>query len=355
MRLAGAVSEALRNIRSGTTRASVLALVFAAGVVGLASLDLVTVGALQRDSLTFDRAAASTKVVVGEGLIAGGDCDALAGTQGVRGAGALRPGRPLTLTSAPDDPVPTYAVSPGMERVLAVRAVGGTGAWLPTSLAELLGVQPGSVLPTQSGPLRVAGLFDHPEDGRDARLAYAILVPEAPATAFDECWASSWPSVRGLDEFLRWTAAVQPGAATPMPIGQLNNALGPIYDPRAAFDARVTRWNWVGAAGLGLLLGYVASRRRRLEYASALHAGQARPAQLLTALLEGLVWVGGGLCVAAVLCLVMALSTVAEQQALALFAAVPVLAAAGPMAMVGVLAGVLQTRERHLFEYFKDR
>lgn len=348
-------TEAWRNIRSRTTGAVVLALTLAATVGGLAALDLVTVAGLQRDSLAFDRSGASTRIVTAEHLVDGADCDRLAESPGIRGAGALRQGRPVTLAAAPGDPIPSYAVSPGLGAVLAVRGAGGSGVWMPTSLARLLGVRDGSTLTTTHGPLRVAGLFDYPEDGRDARLGYALLVPEAPTSAFDECWAASWPARSDLDEALRWTGVVHPGSSTPMTIGQLNNNHGPAYDARAAFDARVTGSSWIGAGLVGLLLGYVAARRRRLEYASGLHAGQSRPAQVLTALIESAVWVGGALGLTISSLAVVAVRVVPEDRRVVLLTAVPSLAVAGAMALTGVLLGVMQTKERHLFTYFKDR
>lgn len=355
MRHASVATEAWRNIRTGTTRAWVLAFVLAAGLAGLAALDILTVARLQRDALTFDHSGASTRRVAAEGLINGADCDRLGELKGVRGAGAVKPSSPITLVAVPGDPIPSYAVSPGLSRVLGVQGAPGTGVWVPTSLAQLLGVGEGSVLATRNGPMRVAGTFAHPDDGRDARFGFAVLVPQPATAPFDECWATSWPSVAGLDDALRWTGKVVPDSTTPLTIGQFNNSHGPSYDPGEALDARVTRWGWLGAVVIGLALGYAASRRRRLEYASALHAGQSRSAQVLTAMWESTVWVAVGVVVAGLAAAVAAWRVVPEDQVVVMTGSIPALVAGGVSAVVGAVIGVAQTKERHLFGYFKDR
>ena len=68
-----------------------------------------------------------------------------------------------------------------------------------------------------------------------------------------------------------------------------------------------------GAAAVGLIAGAFSVRRRRLEQASALHAGQARADQLAQVGLKTLAW-----------------------------------------GTLGALGGAAATRESHLFRYFKD-
>lgn len=349
------LGEAWRNLVSGTTRAIGLALALALGVGAPAVLDLVAVGGLQDDSLAFEQAGAAIRTVTAEGLVVGEDCDRLAESEGVTSSGAIRAGAPITVSAVPDDPIPSYLASPGLAAVLGVRTTGGAGVWVPDSLASLLGVTEGSILATTRGPMRVAGRFAYPEDGRDARLGYAIVVPERATARFDECWAQSWPGASGLADQLRWAGQVVPGDSTPMTIGQLNNAMGPIYDPGAVLDTRVTRWGWLGSGVVGLSLGYVAARRRRLEYASALHAGQARAPQVLTALVETMVWVSVALTVAACVAVLVAGYRLPEDHLIVLLGEVPAAVAGGLGAILGVVAGVVMARERHLFAYFKDR
>lgn len=350
MRLSAVLSEVARNIRSGTTRAALLAAALAACVGGLMALDLSAIGTLQRTSLDFERSAAATRVLVAEGLIDGRDCDALAPA-----SGALRRGRPIVLDAVPADPVPTYLASPGLATVLGLGTGLGRGVWLSREFAGMLGVGVGSVLTTSDGPMRIAGVFEYPQDGRDARLSLALVVPETPSARYDECWATEWPADPGLDDALRWTAAVSLGAVGALPVGQLNNSHGPAYDPHAAYSARVTRWTWLGAAALGAALGYGAVRRRRLEYASALHAGQPRPAHVLTAILETGYWVGWGALAAVAIGLVVAGQVVPRDPAVALAAQAPTVAAAGSAALLAAGIGILRVRGRHLFAYFKDR
>ena len=73
---------------------------------------------------------------------------------------------------------------------------------------------------------------------------------------------------------------------------QVNKGRDAHYDARASYVNRSTRWMpWVGLA-IGVLVGVFGVRRRRLEYAGALHSGQSKGAQLLGIGVETGVWAG---------------------------------------------------------------
>lgn len=58
----------------------------------------------------------------------------------------------------------------------------------------------------------------------------------------------------------------------------------------------MTRWMpWLGLV-VGLVFGAFGVRRRRLEYAGALHSGQSKGAQLLEIAVETLIWSWFGVC-----------------------------------------------------------
>ena len=75
-------------------------------------------------------------------------------------------------------------------------------------------------------------------------------------------------------------------------VTQVNKGFDAHYDARASYVNRSTRWMpWVGLA-IGVLVGVFGVRRRRLEYAGALHSGQSKGAQLLGIGVETGVWAG---------------------------------------------------------------
>lgn len=105
----------------------------------------------------------------------------------------------------------------------------------------------------------------------------------------------------------------------------------------------------------GGCLGFAAVRTRRLELAGALHVGVGPIALLGTQLTQTLAWlVAAGGLLAPVMLVAVGEVAAAERPGL-LELATPPVAGALVAVMLGVAAGVLVTRERHLFDYFKSR
>ncbi len=143
MRLSSVLSEAGRDIRSGTTRFATFALLLAAttGIAGAA--DVGTVASLTRDASAYVASGAATRTAAREGGIDGAACDALAGHGDVLAAGALRPGPGLALTALPGATLSTFEVTPGLAALIA-DSDGRAGAWLSPTLAERLGAAAGT-------------------------------------------------------------------------------------------------------------------------------------------------------------------------------------------------------------------
>lgn len=357
MRPREVASEAGRNLASATTGALVLALLLGACCAGLAITDATSIDQMQRRAAEFSASGASVRILTAQGLVDPASCQRLQLVHGVRAAGALRPADPLTLLAAPASSIPSFSVTSGLAHVLGVRAVAQTGVWMSQDLARALGAAMGQRLQTTTGELVLAGTFSWPDDGRDSRLGYAVLQPVlASVSTMDECWTDVWPSTEALDEVIRSTTVVRGGGgAQPMTIGQLNNTFGTVLDAKTEFVNRPTRYAHPGCLLLGLVLGLVAARRRRLEYASALHCGQRRAAQVATALLETTVWACGGALIATT-ALSLTLSWI-DSPAMREILRIDV---RGPMAgllgsELGALLGLLLIKEEHLFRYFKDR
>ncbi|MBT1177546.1 hypothetical protein JS532_08230 [Bifidobacterium callimiconis] len=382
MRLSSIVSEALRNIAQGTSRAVLLALaVFVcSGLLG--GYEMASVLALEKQAANRIQADADVKVIVGA-PIDGAACDNLAistwkqtnGSSSANGpsiSGALRDGPQITPTSTPGRDVTSYEATPGLLHLLAEHAtttgrrnvdkanfvsVDATGIWVPTDLANDFGLSVGSRFETTSGITTVAGIYQWPNDGRDTRLAYAVITPVSASNGtFDECWARQWPVSNDTDRLLYSTAIItdgtEQGAAG---ITQLNKGFDSQYDALGSYLTRMTRWMPALGLMIGVLLGVLSVHRRRLEYAGALHSGQTKGAQLLELAVETWIWAGiGTLCAIIILFAAGYRLSIADSMAITITAIRTSVALFSGTTVAAICAGAC-IRESQLFRYFKKR
>lgn len=353
MRAASVVSEAWRDLLTGTARAATLALVLVLGVGSLAVLDARAMVGVLRDAEEFRAAGAATWVLDDLDNVDGSRCAALDGVGGMR-AGALRQGGPLRALAMPSSQLTVWEATPGLLGAALGRDVTtATGVWLSEDLASALGARPGSVLATTAGETPVAGVYAWPDDGRARTLGYSVVVPVAPTGRFSACWASTWPPDRDTAGLLYSTTGAKVGAQATF--GQLNGRLGAELDAPALLEARLTRWAPAAATLLGLVVGWAGVRMRRLHVASALHARVPRPHLAWQHLLEAGAWVCAAVLVAAAATGWAAAAGNPEPPTTVWLTALRTVGAGAGAALLGTLAGVLGTRERHLFRYFKDR
>lgn len=347
--------EVWRNLYTGTARAALFALAFAAVVGSLAVADTRAVVGLHRQAAEFTSSGASVRVLTTDGDVDGRTCEALSEVAGVAASGALREDGRLVLDAMPNNPVPSYAASPGLSGVLGLRAEPVSGVWLSDHTAELLGVRPGQEVNTDLGPMRVAGVFPYPEDGRDARLRHAVVVPESATNDYDQCWVDTRPPTDSVDDLVMWALRAGTDPSSSVTIAQLNTTLGSEFDGATAFAERVTRMAAPTAAVAGAVLGFVAVRLRRLEWAAALHVGVSRRALLGTVALETAVWAPAGLVLA--LCALVVAAHVGNPAHVwdTVAVTVPGVVAAALTAQIGALTSASLVRESHLFRYFKER
>ena len=136
---------------------------------------------------------------------------------------------------------------------------------------------------------------------------------------------------------------------------QVNKSFDSHYDAQASYEQRMTRWMpWLGLA-VGLMFGAFSVRRRRLEYAGALHSGQSKGAQLLEITAETMIWSGlacassvallGAYCVRMSSADAMTVWLGAMRTPCAIFAGV----------MVSSMLVGMTIRETQLFRFFKQR
>lgn len=360
MRVGSVWSEAVRNVASRTTRATLLALVLTFGAGGLAWADVHSYVGVVRDAETYRSSGSAVRTVSTEGReVNGRRCDALAGTAGVVAAGALRPGVALDLLALPGTDLRTWEVTPGVVDLLAaagaspVAGSAGPGVWLSDDLALALGARPDDELATSGGTVRVAGIYTWPDDGRARDLGYAVLSPVAAAGAFDRCWAQVWPVDEGVAGLLH--TALEPAGVAASRTSPLNASLGSSLDGPQLLAARPTRLAPLAAAMLGAALGLLAVRARRLEIASAMHARVPRAHLTWQHVLEAAAWVGAGTALSAALVAHAAIDGNPDPALAAWITGMRTVLAGGAAAILGILAGVVATRESHLFRYFKER
>ena len=377
MRLLSIVSESLRNIGAGTSRAFLWCLVTMLVGVLLGGVDAVTIIGEEREAAARIAAYADVRVLVAQtAVVDGATCDLITGAAGGPDAtGALRPGPQITMRATPGRDVSSYEVTPGFLRLLAAGSTtaDATGVWVSVELARNFGLSRGARLETTAGDATVAGVYDWPNDGRDTRLAYAMVVPvSASASPFVECWAKQWPVSGRIDELLNeaviasassgasaggadTTGASEASMRMPAGIAPLNRSFDSRYDANARYRSRLTRHAPVAALVAGMLIGMIGVHRRRLEYAGALHSGQRKADQMLGVAIEVAIWGGlGTLSALAVLTAACVRLSPSDPDAV-LFAAARVPAALLAGAMIGSLLMVATVRESRLFRYFKKR
>lgn len=354
MRIRGIASEATRNVLTGTTRVPLLALLLALTAGLAAGADVASIHALQNQARAYITGGGATRMLVAEDSVDQDRCEALAGYRNVQAAGALRQAEDLPLEALAGAGFPAYEVTPGFGHLLDVEATAG-GVWIAEPLADSLGVTAGSTVTTDGRDFKVAGVFAYPDDGRDARLGYAIVMPTEGEGVFDECWMRSWPQSTDDEGLLRHALTYEAGPGTEVSLTQLNRSMGSTFAGATMFAERITRWAPAVAAAAGMLIGFAAVRARRLEYASALHAGQSRGGMTSTAVLEAAVWSLFGAVLAGAAIYLTAGILAPEDMAAVITAMTPSLAVTVGGALVGVLAGTLTVREADLFRLFKER
>lgn len=389
MRLSSVISEAWRNLITGTTHACALALALALSVAILIGADLLTISRIQAQVDEFVASGTSTYTITYAGRIDPVVCESLASVNGVRAAGALRQANAkITLAVLPSTGVPAYEATEGAVALFA-DATGGAASddsavdfddgaisngsasgaapaasdlWLSAEAAGPLRVVPGETIALKDGrQATVGGIYQWPDDGRASGYSYAALepVPIDRAERFDSCWVKAWPVPENIESLL-YLATVgdsaggsrQQGRAV---ISQLNTSHGADLDAVALYHQRLTAWAPVVALAVGLLLGVVAIRVRRLELASALHCGVPKRALIAQLMVETCAWLACALLLCSPLLAWVWLAN-GNADAVSLtdtLLRVPV------SAMVGVIVGSVLTaagiREQRLFRYFKNR
>lgn len=355
MLIRSVLSEAGRNLLTGTTRAGIWALVLLIVVGGLAATDTRSVVGVLSDAQDFRDAGAATFVLSAPGSVDGGRCESLTRIEGVTGAGPSRAGDPVRLAALPSTEILTYDVAPSFLPLIGVQD-RGAGVVVPRSVADLLG--PAQTITLDDGrTLPVSGIYAYPEDGRSTVLAHTVLTTVPTSGTFDACWVSIWPTSASTTRLLRYALRFEAPASdsAEVTVRQLNATLGESFDVRTRLTSRpTTAVGWVAVAA-GAALGAASVRRRRLELASSRHTGVPGSALTAQVVVETLAWALAGAVLAAPMVWWLAdVDNPASTAAVWWVGLRTVLIGAGATVPAAALATWL-TRERHLFRYFKDR
>lgn len=347
--------EAWRNVRSGASRAGWLSVALVVAISLLSCAELMSVSALDKRARDYRSAGASVRILKVEAGVEPEQCEALTRSGGVLSAGAIRPVAPIGITSLPGVATPAFEMTPGFQEVLGLDRDLNSGVLLSEPLARRWNIRPGDSLETDRGSVAVAAVFPYPEDdGRDSRLANAVLLPSLPTGLFDECWVDVWPSTAAFDSLIRSVRSNGPGEAT-APVITLNATLGSVFAGADEYQNRLTRYSPAASLLLGFIIGFVGGTRRRLEFASSLHAGMTNRDLTLIALVETSMWAGiGGLVSATGLAFVahIFVPLIAD----ALYGHSLLICGLGSAgAITGNLVLVASSRESGLFRYFKER
>lgn len=355
MKLRSVLSEAWRNLATGTTRATQFAIATAAIALIGTGADLTAVQGIITSVDSYIEQGGSIQYLVAEDGVDSSNCEALTTYDNVSASGALRNAEELVLDTLPGTTYEAYEVTEGFGDLLGIKSKE-RGVWISQSLADALGVAVSSSLQSQGRSLDVAGIFTYPNGGRDSRLEHAILVPvPSQGSSFNECWMAAWPQAESADSQLRSALKMVNAESTEVAISQLNRSLSTTLDGSTLYLHRATRWMPLFAIFAGTVLGLIWARARKLEYAAALHAGQTRAALVSTAILECLIWstLGASLATVVALGLAIGLNPMPEVWMLSLALPSPIAAIAG--SLLGALIGASSMREKYLFRYFKER
>lgn len=398
IRLRVVASEAWRDIRTGTSRVLIVALGFALCAGLLAGLDMVQAAQLIGQSQRYVQSGASTYTLTAAGNVDGATCDRLASLDGVLAAGAVRQNdERLRFAVLPSTGIPTYEITPGAVDIFESSdsvssggtdgTSGGGGILLSRQVADTLGARAdgneslkteddtaaGDAAGEAQSSAHVRGVYDWPEDGRDSQYSYAAMVPVNSSQPFDVCLVKAWPIPDDLPMLIRLATLDATNENSQPKVGQLNASLGSQAPTSDGYRTRLTSFAPYVMLAVGLLLGFLPIRLRRLELASALHCGWPRAAQMAQIWLETLAAALGGIVVVLPLFFTVpfvlartggsngetagGIASAASPADLAALldsmVRVPVAGLAG--LLLGAFAATALTRESQLFAYFKKR
>ncbi|WP_336659616.1 hypothetical protein [Leucobacter sp. USHLN153] len=347
-------------MESGASRTLMLWIAFVALTALLVMYELFSIIGIIDEAVAFQSAGANTRIVNAPSRIDGAACDALSREHDMQSAAFRAEPTQLKISAMKSVPLEQWIATPGIAAVLAAtdsegRPATGAGALVSEQVVELLG-SGGIPIGTNSGKLTIAGVFPHPDDGRSTGIGFSAVYPDVVQEApYDQCWVKSWPEHPEALSLLN--SVVIPSTdpdVEPAQLTQWNTTLGASFDGAHQFAYRLSRFTSYVSLLIGVSLGFFAVRTRRLEIASALHAGVSTRALVAIQLLQQSVWVFLASVVVGSAAWVVAVTHRGSLESL-MDAASRIIVLGGIGALGGVIAAVFTIRERALFMYFQNR
>lgn len=345
------LSECIRDIVSGTTRGAIWFTLLTTIFSFLITTDISAAERLSLLAGTYQDAAADIRSISSPGMIDGMSCDLLSTSQAIQASGALAVSDSMFLLSIPDVSIQAYRVSPGFAHVLRIVTQMPTGVWIDSNLASTLHLVVGESLSSSRGVLLVAGIFKWPNDGRDGRLTFSIVIPELAVGRFDECWIRAWPPADDSNDSLALESISSSEEVPSFAYAQINPSFGVGLSVSREWKYRPTRFATLSIAVASFIIAFASVRGRRLEHASALHAGIFKQDILIIANIETLAWSIPSLLTGSILAYVFASHVGVDYSIPVVLTSVAVFS----MSILGTSTCVIMTKEKYLFQYFKTR
>lgn len=356
MRTRALIREIWLDTVTGTSRSLLNFSILFVAIVCLTLSDAIVMNQVVVAARAFHSSGAATFTVAAAGQINGEACERLNGLPGIESAGAIKttPTK-LTLQLLPDAPLDEYTTTLSLPRVFGAVPSSTDGLFVPSDVLDALGRPGANGIDTDRGTADVAGVYSYPADGRRAGFAWAALNPVRTDEAFDECWVATWPASSDIRPLLLTTLRLDGGGNASTSFSQLNTRLGETLDMSKALDERPTKLAPVIALLLGIALGAVNIRLRRLELAARAHDGARRSDLQLTMIGECAIWSVPVIALAAIPVTVLSATGTGADAAAITMSALGGAALGVIGALIGTLASTATVRADHLFRYHKDR
>ncbi|XBH22888.1 hypothetical protein V5R04_06655 [Jonesiaceae bacterium BS-20] len=361
MRALEVLREGARNHGAGTSRAltSLIVFIFVAGILGTIATRMVV--GVSQEAANYQTAGASVYRVDLPGRIDSQACDQISHMPGVLAAGASRQATDLTFALLRGLPIAVSEVTPGFIQLVGAEQNDPTsqGIILDVDLADSLGLV---ALPAalavvgKPDPVPVLGTYLSPDDGRDTALSSGALAISNHGV-YDACWVRYIPPIDNPMKVMGLALLPEKFGGEDQVIApvQWNTSLGATLDPGQAFANLPLGWLIAAGGVLGIVLGAILTRLRKLEMSSALHAGADRWSLTSISAVEVFIWLGpavglllGGLVWGAHY-------ANPDPYWPAWQAGARVIAASAAGWLVGVCAVTVLTKEQRLIKYFQQR
>jgi len=356
MRFRSLIGEAIRNITTGTARAGLLAIILVVASTALLMIDAAAIAGLQSRAHNIRDHAGAIRVLVAKNAIDPAACSNLSHLESIDHAGPIWQLDPIRLLALPRVDIPVFLLSPGVARTVGIPSARTGGKYIPETLATRWHAGEGSQLDTSNGPITLDGVFRYPEDdGRDPRLANAIVIVGETTSRASECWYGVWPPSNAVDQFAFGAIATAgQGDAAPQ-VAPLNPTVGQQFNFSREYTDRVTALAAPAVALVFALVAFGGMTRRRMEIAGNLHAGARRRDIITITAIEAALWATGSGVATFVLTRLAGRVLFKEPvEGYETSLAITILAAI-IAAILGAMPPAILTREDRLFSIFKAR